>query len=217
MDEKMLEDAKKQHFDNYKNVIIECINNNTSVLIDEDIMSLMRKPPLDSMDLLKQKIILLAKKNDVIINTDKLSYKFDSYRSKLISINEELKKIRIDSLNDAIKKCEEDSNFTIYKLNKKEFNSINKNIKKIIKDNLEESFNKNIIKNFDSLFSNVDDSIINNISESITKYYKSYKKQIIDSVDIKILVKDTTLINTIKEHSDRYLFTLNNSRLFSIE
>ena len=217
MDEKMLEDAKKQHFDNYKNVIIECINNNTSVLIDEDIMSLMRKPPLDSMDLLKQKIILLAKKNDVIINTDKLSYKFDSYRSKLISINEELKKIRIDSLNDAIKKCEEDSNFTIYKLNKKEFNSINKNIKKIIKDNLEESFNKNIIKNFDSLFSNVDDSIINNISESITKYYKSYKKQLIDSVDIKILVKDTTLINTIKEHSDRYLFTLNNSRLFSIE
>ena len=32
---------------------------------------------------------------------------------------------------------------------------------------------------------------------------------------MKILVKDTTLINTVKETTDRYLFTLSNSRLLN--
>ena len=33
-------------------------------------------------------------------------------------------------------------------------------------------------------------------------------------VDIKILVKDATMINSIKEATDTYLFTISNSRLF---
>ena len=36
-----------------------------------------------------------------------------------------------------------------------------------------------------------------------------------ENIDIKILVKDTTLINGVKEQSERYLFTLENSRLFN--
>ena len=44
--------------------------------------------------------------------------------------------------------------------------------------------------------------------------HKKYIKQIVDSLDIKILVKDTTLLNGIKEQTNRYLFTLENSHLF---
>ena len=36
-----------------------------------------------------------------------------------------------------------------------------------------------------------------------------------DSFDIKFLVKDTTLMNSVKEQGDRYLFTLKNSRLLN--
>lgn len=37
-----LEEFKKQYFDNYKKAILEIVNNNTDVLVDEDIMSLLR-------------------------------------------------------------------------------------------------------------------------------------------------------------------------------
>ena len=48
----------------------------------------------------------------------------------------------------------------------------------------------------------------------MTKYLKkNYLSQLLENIDIKILVKDTTLINSTKEQSERYLFTLNNSRL----
>ena len=57
-----LEEFKKQHFDNYKQAILEIIRNNTDVLVNEDIMSLLRKPPLDSMDSIKSKYLDLAKK-----------------------------------------------------------------------------------------------------------------------------------------------------------
>ena len=36
-----------------------------------------------------------------------------------------------------------------------------------------------------------------------------------ESVDIKILVKDTTLMNGTKEQGERYLFTLDHSRLLN--
>ena len=62
MDEKTLIKIKQQHIDNYKKAVIENIKNNTNVLIDEDILSLFRRPPLDSMDSIKMKLLTLAKK-----------------------------------------------------------------------------------------------------------------------------------------------------------
>ena len=43
---------------------------------------------------------------------------------------------------------------------------------------------------------------------------KKYPKQILENIELKILVKDTTLINGIKEQGERYLFTNNNSYIF---
>ena len=55
MSEEELKKIKIQHIDNYKKAILENIKNNTNVLVDEDIKSLLKTPPLDSMDLIKAK------------------------------------------------------------------------------------------------------------------------------------------------------------------
>ena len=43
----------------------------------------------------------------------------------------------------------------------------------------------------------------------------TYIKQLLESVDFKIIVKDTTLINRVKEQGERYLFTKKNSYLLN--
>ena len=40
-------------------------------------------------------------------------------------------------------------------------------------------------------------------------------EDLLDNVDFKILVKDTTLANGVKEQGERHLFTLNNSRILN--
>ena len=67
-----IEKFRKQHEDSYQMAILDNIRNNTDVLVNQDIMSLLKKPPLDSMDLLRTKFLDLAKKNHVIIDIDKL-------------------------------------------------------------------------------------------------------------------------------------------------
>ena len=57
-----LEKFKLQHQNNYKKALLENIKNNTTVLFNDDISSLLKKPPLDSMDLLKKKFLDIAKK-----------------------------------------------------------------------------------------------------------------------------------------------------------
>ena len=57
MEEKMIEKMRQQHFESYKQALLGIIKNNTTVLVDDDIMSLIGTPPLDSMDLIKNKIL----------------------------------------------------------------------------------------------------------------------------------------------------------------
>ena len=73
------------------------------------------------------------------------------------------------------------------------------------------------MKNIERVFvKDTSDDVKRKIITEITKYINSsYQKQLLENVDIKILVKDTTLINGTKEQADRYLFTLKNSRLLN--
>ena len=43
---------------------------------------------------------------------------------------------------------------------------------------------------------------------------KKYFKQLLESIELKVLVKDTTLFNGIKEQSERYLFVNRKSYIF---
>ena len=101
---------------------------------------------------------------------------------------------------------------------KKDFISLDKALKKILKDNMNSSYEKVFIENINNIFNEIEESIKEKIIEEMTKFItKNYYKQIMESFDIKVLVKDTILINSINEQNERYIFKLNNSRLFTME
>lgn len=212
-----IEELKLNHFKNYRNALIENVRNNTNVLVDEDIMSLLKKPPLDSMDLIKSKFLDLAKKSKVILNTENLNSILDKYREDMVKVVVDLKRIRIDGLNEKINDFKLENDSDVFKLTKKDFANINKEIKKTIKEYLKKYTSEDILSNVDCLFSSDVDAIKKKkIIDDATKFINgSYQKQLLENIDFKILVKDTILVNGIKEHNDHYLFTLNNSRIFN--
>ena len=177
-------------------------------------MSLIRKPPLDSMDLIQSKFLSMAKKNKIVLNSDELSKILNNYRHEIIGLSDNLKKIRVDELVKKVNSSKLKDN-EILKINKKDFTEINKEIKKLIKGKVNDTIQKEILDKVELLFSkDINSDIKDKIKKEITKYLKKqYLSQLIENIDIKILVKDTTLINSTKEQSERYLFTLNNSRL----
>ena len=217
----MMEDTllkfKEQHLNNYKLAILETIKNNTNALVDDDLMSLIKKPPLDSMDVIRTKFLDLAKKNHIILNIEALDQMMDKYRKDLAKSGSIVKKERLDILNDLINNYNFEKDTDIFKIRKKDLEVVNKKIKKVLKDSLKENTEKDIIKNIKKLFSEVEDEVkMKKIVDDITKFVNgTYQRQLLENIDIKVLVKDTTLINGVKEQSERYLFTLENSRLFN--
>ena len=103
MKNKTKEEMKLHHIDSYKNTIIEMIKNNTNSLVDDDIMSLIRKPPLDSMDLIQSKFLSLAKKNKIVLDNDELNKIINNYRNQVMEISEKIKNIRINDLTKLVK------------------------------------------------------------------------------------------------------------------
>ena len=211
-----LEEFKKQHMENYKKAIIEIIKNNTDVLVNEDIMSLLRKPPLDSMDSIKSKFLDLARKNKIVLNTSKLDEMLDVYRKDVSKCCDKVKTIRVNALEDIVRNVQFTKNTDLIKFNKKDFNEINKKVKKSLKEILQDSVDKKIINKVTSVFTDeIDEQTKNKICDDIVKFVKgAYQRQLLENIDFKILVKDTTLANGVKEQGERHLFTLNNSRIF---
>ena len=72
MNDKEIEKIKIQHFESYRKAILCNLENNSNTLFNEDIYSLIKKPPLDSMDNIKKKFLEISKKNDIVLNNDKL-------------------------------------------------------------------------------------------------------------------------------------------------
>ena len=88
MEDLTKEELKKQHFNSYKETLLSIIENNTNILVNEDIKSLIKKPPLDSMDVLRNKLLDLSKKNKIVLNTEELSKLLEKYQKE----NGDLKK-----------------------------------------------------------------------------------------------------------------------------
>lgn len=216
MEEEQIKEFKKQHFDNYKNNILDIMDNNTNSFVNEDIKTLISKPPLDSMDVLKNKFLDLSKKNKIILDTEELSKLLDDYRNNIIKVTDKIKKERISTLS---KKVNSTKDFKVIEFYKKDFNSLDKELKKELKSSMNDSYEKVFTKSINKIFSkDIDESIKNKIIDEISKFInKKYQKQVMDSFDIKILVKDTILINAVKEATERYLFTLDNSKLLNLD
>ena len=206
-----IEKLKDEHFNTYKNAVIANIENNSTILVKEDLYSLINKPPLDSMDLLKNKIIDLAKKNKIVIDNNDLDKILDNYRKKVIKEFDNFIKTRTTFYTDLVSSIKRENDSTTIKILKKDLSNYNKKMKKDIKKIIEDNTDSLILKKSINIFK-VDDS---NINSDLNKFInKTYIKQFLENVDIKILVKDTTLINLVKEQTERHLFTLENSHLF---
>lgn len=214
-----VEELKRQHLNTYKNATKEIVNNNTKSLIENDIISLIKKPPLDSMDLIKSKLISLAKKEKIVLNTQELESLVSNYRNYLEKKLLDLIEIRKGDLLIKIDSFEPQRETEIIKLQKKDLDIINKKIKLEVKTILEDSYEKNLFNNLDRIYNiNIDKNSKEYINKSFMKFMKSsYQKQLNESIAIKILVKDRTLISGIMEQGERYLFTKNNSHLFDDE
>ena len=207
-----IEKLKDEHFNTYKNAVIANIENNSTILVKEDLYSLINKPPLDSMDLLKNRIIDLAKKNKIVIDNNDLDKILDNYRKKVIKEFDNFIKTRTTFYTDLVSSIKRENDSTTIKILKKDLSNYNKKMKKDIKKIIEDNTDSLILKKSINIFK-VDDS---NINSDLNKFInKTYIKQFLENVDIKILVKDATLINTIKEQTERYQFTLSNSHLFN--
>ena len=184
MEEETIKELKKQHIDNYRNAIYEVIRNNTNALVDDDIMSLIRKPPLDSMDLIRTKFLNLAKKYKIILNTDELSNILEEYRDNVASCCKKIKKMRIKELSSVVDHCsfsKDDETIIFYKKN---FVSLNKNIKKVLKDQLNCSFELKMEKKLNKIFNtSVDNSLKEKIIVEIVKFMKTYHKQLLENFD----------------------------------
>lgn len=213
-----IEQLKEQHFSNYKKAITEIIVNNTISLIDDDINSLFRIPPLDSMDVIKCKFLSMAKKEKIILNTDCLNKIICLYRNEICKRLEDFKNLRIEALSLKLNSFIPVKEYDVFKLSKKELLIVDKKLKESMKLLVNELLNTIIINKIDSIFdSKIDISIKETIIKDCTKYLKKdYVKQLFENVDVKLIVKNTTLINGLKEQGERYIFTNENSRLLNV-
>lgn len=214
-----IENLKRQHLNTYKNAMKEIVNNNTKSLVEGDIISLIKKPPLDSMDLIKSKLLSLAKKEKIVLNTQELENLISHYRTDLEHRLIILTEIRNTSLLEKIDSFEPERETEIIKIQKKDMDVINKKIKNEVKKILEDSYENNLFCDIDKIYnSDVDTDLKESIAKSFKKFMKStYQKQLNESISIKILVKDRTLMSGIIEQGERYLFTKANSHLFDEE
>lgn len=217
MENKELKGIIIEHQDNYRKVILDNIKNNTDVLVNQDIVSLLQKPPLDSMDLIRSKFLDLAKKNKIVLNTEELSVLLDNYRKHLLKCCSEIENVRVVGLSSKIEKEKLSKNTDTFKINRKDFDSINRKTKKLLKTQLVDGYQVCILDKIDVVFTgSVEDSTKKKVIDEMSKYVKgNYQRQLLENYDIKVMVKDITLINGIKEAGDRYLYTLNNSRLLN--
>ena len=211
-----LENFKKQHLSNYKNAVIDLVKNNTDALIDNDIISLIKSPPLDSMDVIKSKLLSLAKKEKVILDSSKMNFILNNFRDLVITDFQGLKKIRNNYLVKKIEEFEPVRETEIIKIMKKDLDSINKEIKKTVKMSLNNNINNKLLIEIADIY---DDQIDEKVNESIMKLFSKYMKttyikQLNENISIKILVKDRTLLSLVAEQGERYLFTKANSHIF---
>ena len=211
---------KKEHLSNYKMVVEEIISNNTKALFQDDINLLLQRPPLDSMDLIKSKILSLGKKYDVILDTEILEKSLEKYRNSIKKGFIPIEKIRKEELIKSVDGFEPVKKMDIIKITKKRFADINKRLKKDAKKVISENIDKYILNDPSSYISKKQEDLSKEkkFIDDFSKYMlKKYPKQILENIELKILVKDTTLINGIKEQGERYLFTNNNSYIFKGE
>ncbi len=205
------EDILKQHKEILMTAGVELATNNTNSLIEDDIINGVIEVPLEAMDTVKQRVLNIAKHNNLILNSDKFNEVLTSYKEELKKEYRNIFKKRIKLIEDNYSKFDDDKPMDLVKNLKKELVKFNKEAKKEEKQIITCLVKEKIISNLDLIVK--DDNTT--FKKDATKFLQTtYVKQILETVDMKILVKDTILLNSLKEQIERFVFTMENSHLF---
>lgn len=205
------EDILKQHKQILMTAGLELATNNTNSLIEDDIINGVIEVPLEAMDTVKQRVLNIAKHNNLILNSDMFNEVLISYKEELKKKFRNIFKKRIKLIEDNYSKFDDDKPMDLVKNLKKELVKFNKEAKKEEKQVLTSLVKEKIISNLDLIVK--DDNTT--FKKDATRFLQTtYVKQILETVDMKILVKDTILLNSLKEQIERFVFTMENSHLF---
>lgn len=217
-DIEILEEFKQQHLKTYKKAVEEIIKNNTKGLVEEDIFSLVKKPPLDSMDSIKSKLLSLAKSAKIILDTEALNILVEDFRTSLKDRVIGLKDIREKLLIKKIEEFEPKRETEIITITTKDLTGVNKELKKEVKTQVKTTV-KELQKDLENIHvKETSSEQKQQINEQFIKYMNgSYQKQLLDSIAMKTMIKDRTLISGVNEQGERYLFTKTNSHIFDEE
>ena len=205
------EDILKQHKQILMTAGLELATNNTNSLIEDDIINGVIEVPLEAMDTVKQRVLNIAKNNSLVLDSDKFNEVLISYKEKLKKEFRNIFKKRIKLIEDNYSKINDDKPMELVKNLKKELVKFNKEAKKEEKQVLTSLVKEKIISNLDLIVKEDNTTF----KKDATKFLQTtYVKQIIETIDMKILVKDTILLNSLKEQIERFVFTMENSHLF---
>lgn len=205
------EDILKQHKEILMTAGVELATNNTNSLIEDDIINGVIEVPLEAMDTLKQRVLNIAKYNNLILNSDKFSEVLTNYKNDLKKELRNIFKRRIDIIKENYSKMDDDKPLELVKNLKKDLVKFNKDAKKEEKQILTVLVKENLVSNLDLIVKDSNSTF----KKDATKFLQTiYVKQILETIDMKILVKDTILLNSLKEQIERFVFTKENSHLF---
>ena len=205
------EDILKQHKEILMTAGVELATNNTNSLIEDDIINGVIEVPLEAMDTLKQRVLNIAKYNNLILNSDKFSEVLTNYKNDLKKELRNIFKRRIDIIKENYSKMDDDKPLELVKNLKKDLVKFNKDAKKEEKQVLTVLVKENLVSNLDLIVKDSNSTF----KKDATKFLQTiYVKQILETIDMKILVKDTILLNSLKEQIERFVFTKENSHLF---
>ncbi len=214
MDDKVQKVIKK-HTENYKNALLQTVDDNTDSLLEE-IKVILKEPPLASMDLIKSKILNFAKTNQVIISLEKLQQLTETYRYNLLSDLDCLGSFRKEQLKALI-----ESNFKenggLIEILETEYKKINNAFIEQLSKNINDNINKIVIPKIVDLVDknkNKEESAINSFEEEVRCYLiNDYPKYILEQIKKLIFTKNHTLNNRFKDQANRIKFIEQNSRL----
>ena len=205
------EDIYAQHKEILMTAGVELATNNTNSLIEDDIINGVIDVPLEAMDTVKQRLLNIAKHNGLVLDSNKFNEILSDYKNSLKKEFRSVYKKRIKIIEDSYSKMNDDKPLDLVKDLKKELVKFNKETKKQCKEIILNLVKEKLISNLDLI---VNESNANFKKEVMKFLQNVYVKQILETIDMKILVKDTILLNSLKEELERLVFTKENSHLF---
>ena len=170
------------------------------------------------MDQIKLKLLGVAKKQKIVLDTNGLEEFTSKFRSSLQNHLLNLEEIRKNNLILKVESFEPKRETEIISITTKDLTKTNQNLKKEIKTQVKE-----VISSLEDLLDLVykEGTLLEtkkNVNTQFMKYMKGvYQKNLLDHISMKILIKDRTLSSGVSEQGERYLFMKMNSHLFDKE